>query len=615
MSVSLHDNGGTGSGGADTSGVQAFSITVNSVNDAPVAVDDEYTTAEDTALVVDSLGVLGNDTDPDGDSLGVDGSLGTPAHGTISGEWVGGFTYTPDPDFTGDDTFTYVAMDDLGGISNSATVTIHVTAANDAPVAADDTYTTAEDTFLFVDVPGLLGNDTDVDGPSLSVIDGTEASHGAVDFGADGQFYYTPDPNYSGSDSCTYTVSDGEYTDTAVININVTAVNDPPVAVDDEYTTAEDTALVVDSPGVLSNDTDPDGDSLGVDGSLGTPAHGTISGEWVGGFTYTPDPDFTGDDTFTYVAMDDPGGISNSATVTIHVTAVNDAPVAVDDSYTTAEDTFLFVDAPGVLANDTDADGPWLMVSDFTQADHGAVDFGADGQFYYTPDPNYSGPDSCTYTVLDGEFTDTATIYINVTSVNDPPVAVDDSATTPEDTAVTVTVLANDSDPDADTLSVTERDRSGERLGHRQRRQHHHLHAGRGLQRRRLLRLHDLRRQRRLRYRRPSSITVTSVNDAPYANDSATGTSEDQVLVMPTPGLLGLVTDRGLRSVHRITRGPAIEWRRYRERERELHVHAQCGLQRSRLVHLPRVGRHCVLEHSKHERRSLVRERRPGRRR
>ena len=223
------------------------------------------------------------------------------------------------------------------------------------------------------------------------------------------------------------------------------------------------------------------------------PAHGTavIAGTSV---TYTPAANYNGADSFTYTVGDGNGG-SATATVTVTVTGVNDGPVAVDDAATTAEDTAVSVT---VLANDSDLDGDTLAVSSVSTPAHGAAVI-AGTSVTYTPALNYNGPDSFTYTVGDGNGgSATATVTVTVTGVNDGPVAVDDAATTAEDTAIDVTVLTNDSDLDGDTLSISECQHAGARHGgHRWDRRH--LHAGVELQRAGQLHLHGRRRQRRQR--------------------------------------------------------------------------------------------------------------------
>ena len=270
--------------------------------------------------------------------------------------------------------------------------------------------------------------------------------------------------NWSLLDSATIGMSETVYIGLAVSSLkegglctaefgNVTVIggadpNQNPVAVNDSATTDEDTAVTV---GVLANDTDPDEDALVISG-FSDPAHGTVSDNGDGTLTYTPAANYHGSDSFTYTVSDGRGG-TDTATVNVTVSSVNDDPVAVNDSAATDEDNAVTI---SVLASDTDVDqGDTLAVSSFTQATHGTVSDNGDGTLTYTPVANYHGSDSFTYTVSDGRGgTDTATVNVTVSSVNDTPVALDDTAVTPQNASIVVNVLDNDTDADGDTLTV-----------------------------------------------------------------------------------------------------------------------------------------------------------------
>ena len=430
-----------GNGGTDTATV---TITINAANDVPDAKADTAATAEDTPVKVS---VLANDTDADGDTLTVTGVTVDPTNGTCVVNADGTITYTPNANYSGTDTFTYAISDGNGG-TDTATVTITVTSAADAPEATHDDETTAEDTPVIVDV---LTNDTDADGDTLTVTGVTTGpSNGTCVVNADGTITYTPDANYSGTDTFTYAISDGNGgTDTATVTITINAANDVPDAKADTETTAEDTSVIVD---VLTNDTDADGDTLTVTGVTTGPSNGTCVVNADGTITYTPDKDYTGTDTFTYGISDGNGG-TDTATVTITVTGVNDAPDAIDDGYTTTEDTSVSLN---VLTNDTDVDKDTITVVTNTAPSHGTVTVNADGTGTYTPDKDYSGSDTFTYTIFDGKGgTDTATVTITVTGAADAPEATHDDETTTEEIPVIVDVLTNDTDADGDTLTVT----------------------------------------------------------------------------------------------------------------------------------------------------------------
>jgi predicted outer membrane repeat protein/VCBS repeat-containing protein len=357
-------------------------------------------------------GILLNDTDVDGEPLHPFLVSG-PSHGTLTLSPSGAFFYTPDPSFTGTDSFTYKAND--GQLdSNVATVTITVMPVNVAPVANNDVYSTSEDTPLAVPAPGLLGNDTDADGDPLSAVLVSGPAHGTVAMSSNGAFTYSPAANFNGTDSFTYKANDGTAdSNVATVTITVRPVNDAPVANDDSYSTAEDNPLTVSVPGVLANDTDTDGDALTAVLVSG-PIHGTLALSGDGSFTYTPAANFNGTDSFTYKAND--GQLdSYVATVTITVSPVNDAPAPNNDSYSTSDDTPLIVNAPGVLANDTDVDGDTLSALLVSGPAHGTLTLNGNGSFSYAPAAGFSGSDKFTYRASDGSLGTLATVAISVT--------------------------------------------------------------------------------------------------------------------------------------------------------------------------------------------------------
>ncbi len=442
--------------GFTNSALATVTVNVIPVNDPPVAVNDSYSTGEDTTLNVPGSGVLSNDSDIDGDRLKAF-LAAAPLHGTLSLNTNGSFSYVPASNYNGSDGFTYRAFD---GTANSSIATVNITigGVNDPPVADNDSYNTVEDTTLNVAAAGILTNDTDIDGNSLTAILVSSASHGTLSLSANGSFVYTPAANYNGPDAFTYRANDG-FTNSAIatVTINVTPVNDPPVAMNDSYSTDEDVNLNISAPGVLGNDTDTEGDLLKA-AVVTLPEHGTLTLNTNGSFNYTPAVNYNGPDSFSYRATD---GLSNSFPATVSITVVprNDAPVAAADSFSTSEDVTLTVPLPGVLSNDTDVDGDVLKATIGSLPSHGTVILNTNGSFVYVPATNYYGTDSFTYRANDGVTNSPlATVTITVTSVNDPPVANNDSYSTPEDVALTVLapgVLLNDGDVDGNILRAT----------------------------------------------------------------------------------------------------------------------------------------------------------------
>ncbi len=352
-----------------------------------------------------------------------------------------------------ENNYTLMEMAMSGGhllLSHDGFVRAFTVTAAHPPDAVDDSAGTNEDTPVAIPV---LSNDSDRDGDTLIVTATGPAAHGSVSIQADGTVLYSPTPNYNGSDSFTYTIDDRHGgSDTATVTISIAAVNDAPVAAVDSYSKDEDSVLTVAAPGVLANDTDVDGDSLTA-ALVSGPAHGTLTLNADGSFQYTPDANFNGADAFTYKASD--GTLDSSpVTVTIVVNAVNDAPVAADDAYSTDEDTPLIVAAPGILDNDTDVEGDALSAILVAGPSHGTLRLNADGSFTYVPAANYNGADSFTYQVNDGQAdSNVATVALTIRPVNDAPVA----AAGPDQTANEAATVSFDGsgsfDVDGDALT------------------------------------------------------------------------------------------------------------------------------------------------------------------
>src|SRR5207253_840117 len=349
--------------------------------------------------------------------------------------------------------------------SATATVSITVTPVNDPPVANSDSATVAEGgtvTVLDSTAASVLANDTDAEGNTLTATKLSDPVHGSVTLNADGTFSYSHDGSETSSDSFTYKTCDNGTTNGSPDRSEerrvgkestVTPVNDAQETNNDSATVAEGgTVTVLDSTAasVLANDTDAEGNTLTAT-KLSDPAHGSVTLNADGTFSYSHDGSETASDSFTYKACDNgttngspDGKCSGTATVSITVTPVNDAPAANTDGATVAEGatvTVLDRTAARALANDTDAEGNTLTATKLSDPAHGSVTLNANGTFSYSHDGSETATDSFTYKTCDNGTTNgspdakcsgTATVSITVTPVNDAPVANSDSATVAE---------------------------------------------------------------------------------------------------------------------------------------------------------------------------------------
>ena len=319
---------------------------------------------------------------------------------------------------------------------------------NQPPVAAGDAYATNEDIALNVAAPGVLGNDSDSDGDSLTAAIVGGASHGSVSLNANGSFSYTPNLDYSGPDSFTYRANDG-VSDSNIVTVDITvnSINDAPVADSQGVAAKEDTPKAIT---LTSSDVDSPTLTYTV---VSGPDHGVLSGS-APNLSYTPDTAYIGPDSFTFKANDGTDD-SNVATVSINV-AANNPPVATAQAVSVAED-----DSVPILLMGSDPDGDPITYSLDSYPAHGSLT-GTLPNLSYRPDANYEGPDSFGFKVNDG--TDdglVAVVSIDVTAVNDVPVAYAQSVSTAEDTATPVTLTGNDIDGDLLNFVIVDPPSSG----------------------------------------------------------------------------------------------------------------------------------------------------------
>ncbi|PEN13808.1 hypothetical protein CRI94_06995 [Longibacter salinarum] len=431
-------------------------------NAAPVGLDDDYVVEMGETLSIDAPGVLSNDYDPNGDALSVV-SFSDPGDGTVSISTDGSFSYTPDGGFSGTDSFSYTIRDAAGTLASTTTVTITVQPdADREAVAIDDHYVTMKGETLTVSSPGVLENDYDPDGDDIIAASFFQPANGTVSLTTGGEFTYTPDSGFSGTDSFTYNMRDenGGTVSTGTVTLYVKPpANRPPVTLDDAYTVVEGQTLNVSAPAVLANDYDPDDDDI-IASSYISPSNGSLSLNTAGEFTYTPDPGFTGTDSFKYSARDANGATSASSgrvEITV-IPASQTQPLAGDDLYRTKMDSTLTVAAPGLLGNDLAPNSSSRIVASYFNPPNGSVSVVTNGEFAYTPDAGFTGSDSFTYTLRDGNGnTDTGTVTITVYNPNRPPEAHDDTFLAIEGQQTTIPapgVLQNDYDPDGDAITA-----------------------------------------------------------------------------------------------------------------------------------------------------------------
>lgn len=430
---------------------QTVSVLVEAVNAAPViSADISFEFDEDGALLItdEELQALVSDVDGDALTVSLEATDETLTVSQLDGVWV----VSAPANFNGDGGIVLTVSD--GEQTATTIVPVTVNAVNDGPVAGDDFVSVDEDGSLFLMPSNLLGNDADIDGDALSIEAVTPGETGSFDM-VNGALVYTPDADFNGAASFTYTVSDGNGgVSVGVVHVDVRAVNDAPVAVDDMFTMQEDGVLTVVATDLLANDTDVDGDTLTLE-SVFDAVGGTVA-LVDGDVVFTPNADFNGDAGFSYTIIDE-SAVSSQASVLVGVEAVNDGPVGTAETFTMSEDSVLVLTTADLLSNDGDVDGDALEITSVTSLSGGVVEL-VDGVVTFTPDANYNGAASFSYELADGQGgTDTVVNTIDVAAVNDAPVAVADALDAVLGQPLTIQLaqlLANDGDVDGDAVEI-----------------------------------------------------------------------------------------------------------------------------------------------------------------
>jgi len=443
-------------------------ITVTPVNSVPVAVNDRYSTAENVTY---NGNISLNDT-ISGDGGNVWALVSNPKHGKAIVNFDGQFSYIPEINYAGLDSFVYKICDVDRDCSN-AVVNLVITHVNDKPVAVDDYTMSPEDSPVIIHI---LNNDNfGGDGPSATVIaivekptDGTATvnDNGTPNNPTDDYVEYTPNKDFNGADSFVYRICDSNGDcDDATSLILIKAVNDVPIAVSDNYPAGtEDTPI----NGNLSTNDTRSGDGGNIWSMVTSPSHGNVNLNPDGNFVYTSVANYNGPDSFTYKVCDLDGDCS-MAIVNLTIIPVNDPPVAVDDHFTTPEDTPL---SGNVLPNDIDYENDPTSVTQFiitgdptvhkvgektSIPNEGEISLNADGKFTFVPASNFNGSVTpVLYSITDGKGgTASASLFITVLPLNDPPIALDDVYQAVENTPISGVLTANDSDPDGDAIKAS----------------------------------------------------------------------------------------------------------------------------------------------------------------
>jgi gliding motility-associated-like protein len=422
-------NDGTADGNTVT-----VNIVISSANNPPVAQNDTYTVTHNGITTVSAPGVLGNDTDLNSDPLTAI-KVSNPAYGTLTFNSNGSFTYANTGGSATSDSFTYKVND--GKVDgNTVTVTLNIVRPNQAPVAVADSYNLIRGSTLAVSVPGVLSNDSDSDGNTITAIKISNPSQGTLTFNSNGSFTYVHGGGTNDSDSFAYKVNDGTVDGNIVtVTLTIALPGAAPVIADINKTIFKNQTYTFAAINFTEKFVDllhdlqkvkivtlPSSGILKLGGVNVTAGQEIISAD-LANLSFTPGPDFTGTVSFQYNASCLVGYALAGKNVNITVVEPGIPPVAVADTYTTTRGGTLTIAAPGLLANDTDADGHPLTAIKVSNPSHGSLTLNANGSFTYVHNNGTFTNDSFTYKVNDGyNDSNVATVNISTPLVNIPPV-------------------------------------------------------------------------------------------------------------------------------------------------------------------------------------------------
>jgi hypothetical protein len=417
-----------------------ITMTVLEINDQPVVKDQQFKGLEDGTL---SGKLVGYDQENDALTYAV---THLPQHGSLSYLENGEFTYYPEENYHGTDNFYFTASD---GVSNSeqACLSLLILPVNDPPISQSGTYFLNEDTIL---EDYFIGHDIDQDTLSFQILVNGQIGTARITNKQNGAFTYTPNSNHHGIDILKFRLSDGMVNAIpSQITLVIQSVNDAPVAISTQLNTLEDTSL----KGQLSA-TDVDNDQLTYK-VIESSQNGDFSiiNVHTGDFLYFPDTNYSGSDGIKFQVTDSIGDHSNMAWLSINIEAVNDPPLAYNDTLIINEDQSV---KSQLYGTDIDADPIWFILENMPAKGTIKMINALSGTYVYTPFTDISGMDSFRFSVFDGKiYSEPATIDIEIVNINDPPVSQNVKVNTMEDHSITATLPATDPDNDVLTYIIT----------------------------------------------------------------------------------------------------------------------------------------------------------------
>ncbi|MGR5253821.1 tandem-95 repeat protein, partial [Vibrio astriarenae] len=431
-------------------------VAVTPVDDAPTVEGSlSYTVNEDGEITLSQEQLLSNATDVEGDDLTAL-NLEVDGNATVTENDDGSFTITPDADWNGDIDISFDVSDGENIVASGADLTVNP--VNDLPVPQDQEFTVQEDGVLTFTDTHLLRGASDIEGDNLTV-EGIsyEGTDGVLTDNGNGTYSFAPNENFNGDVEFSFNVSDGTDTVTANVNVQVTEVNDPPVAGSTSYTVNEDSSITISNEQLLANSSDVEGE-VAIDSVTYSGTDGVFADNGDGTYTFTPNENFAGDISVDVTVVDEDGATAET-TAGIEVIEVNDPPIAGPTTYTIDEDSVLTFNESQVLANASDVDGDVSLVGVSYDGPDGIFTVNDDGTCSFAPNENFNGEVQLDVTITDddGATVDTV-INVNVLPINDAPVSGTTAYQVDEDGSITISqeqLMSQASDVEGDDLSAS----------------------------------------------------------------------------------------------------------------------------------------------------------------